>query len=223
MGKELPMARKERGRRQVLLAGAGSGEPIDASSSRKKRKEEDGTPKGEASKPSVNSTQESKSSPEAKAPDDAANKAKGHRRGHKARKSTGEHEGGDCSTRRRAKELGVNWPDDRCWESPTHAHWFTASSEICRGYIWICKYCLKAKWMPDGWPDNERFARSIIKYGIDEAYWKWIDRRPTVVVLLRKLEDLRLMRKVVMPDDYAKVVAAIMSDRDYPYEENKKP
>ena len=219
MGNELPMAREKRAGQQVLLVGASNGEFVPASSSRNKRKEEAGTSKRKALKTPLSATQAGKSSPEAKASSDDAYKAKGHRRSHKAGKSVREHEGRDSSSRRSASKLDVNWPEDRCWESPTHAHWFTVGSKIGGGSIWVCKYCLRAKWMPEGWTGTDKFAMDIDKHGIDEAYLRWLDRQPAVVNLLRKLEDLRLLKKAVPVEEYTKVVAAVMSDKDYPYEE----
>jgi len=217
MGKELPMARKKRARRQVLLVRASNGEFVPASSGGEKRKEEASTSKGEAHPSPISAAQASKSSSEAKVPDDAAHKAKGHRRSHKARRSDGRDEGRNKTVRRSSSELGIEWPEDRCWESPTHAHWFTAGSKIEKGTIWICKYCLRAKWMPDNYPSAETFAVSVRSLGIDEAYRRWLNRIPAVALLLRKLEDLRLMKKVVSADEYMEVVAAIMSDKEYPY------
>lgn len=215
MGKELPMARQEEGGRPLLLARTSSGEYIYTSSSRNERKEETGTSKRKAYSPPLSAAKAGKTRPENKIPDDASHKAKGHRRSDKTGKPVGKHEGRDSSPRRSAKELGIEWPEDRCWESPTHAHWFTAGSNN----VWICKYCLRAKWLPTG-PSVDRFSDEIERYGIDVAYWRRLDTMPTVVLLLRKLEDLRLIKKAIPGEDYMKVVAAIMADKEYPYEEN---
>lgn len=220
MGKELPMARKER-ERSVLLVRTSTGEFVPASSSRKKGKKDACPSKGETLSQAVSAEKESKSSPEAEVPDDAAYKAKRRGRDNKARKSARRHEGRDSSSRRDAKRLGIEWPEDRCWESPTHAHWFTAGSHTGRGSIWLCKYCWRAKWIPDFLSDTEKFAKDIRSRGIDEAYRIWVDRMPSVVKLLRKLEDLRLIRKTVPKKEFLEIVAAVMSDKEYPYEEEK--
>ena len=221
MGKELPMARKKRAGRNVLLVRTSNGLLVPASTSGKKRKEEASTSKRKAIKPPISAAQAGKSSPEAKTPSNDTYKAERHRRSDKAGKSAGDDEGRDSSFRWRSKELGVSWPEDRCWESPTHAHWFTEGSKIGKGSIWVCKYCLRAKWMPAGWTATDRFADAIRKYGIDEAYRRWIDRQPVIVKLLRKLEDLRLLKKAVPVEEYMKIVAAVMADKEYPYEEIK--
>jgi hypothetical protein len=121
-----------------------------------------------------------------------------------------------------ASNLDIQWPDDICWDSPTHAHWFTAYTNSTPDTIFVCKYCHVAKWLPTRWRDAERFGLDIATYGIDSAYHIWLNKRPAVRAMLKKLEDLRLLQRVVSVDDYLMVVAAIMSDKDYSNEEDSK-
>jgi len=103
-----------------------------------------------------------------------------------------------------------SYPDRRCENSPNHAHYFipvTGASEV-----WRCKYCWVAQWLPNNWPDCLTFHYAKARFGIDKAYQKALEHRPGTVRMLDKLEEIRLLRKVLPEKELMVAIAAIIKE-----------
>lgn len=108
--------------------------------------------------------------------------------------------------------MEVTWPEDRCELSPNHAHYFRPVAKD----IWRCKYCWLSKWTPFYWTDAIRFSNSIVKMGVELAYQKHLHYRPGIKRILEKLEEIRLLRKVLPEKQLMEAVAAIVTDKEAP-------
>ena len=102
------------------------------------------------------------------------------------------------------------YPDSRCEVSPNHAHHFRPLAEV-KG-VWRCKYCWVSQWFPSAWDDCDKFSYAIKAFGIDEAYQRQLQRRPGVVRILNKLEEIRLLRKVLPKKQLMMAIAAIVKE-----------
>jgi hypothetical protein len=116
--------------------------------------------------------------------------------------------------------LGIRFPEPHCDYSKTRAHHY----EKLVGNIWRCKHCWTPVWFPGSIDVAYSFSESIDKLGLDAAYRKFVSARPKTEVLLAKLEDIRLLRKVLSDEDFLGAVAAIISDSDFSvaYDEDSK-
>jgi len=57
------------------------------------------------------------------------------------------------------------------------------------------------------------------KYGIQEAYWKWLDRRPRLKELLVRLQDIGMLRKKLPSYKLLEVIVEIVADHSLEYRE----
>lgn len=80
--------------------------------------------------------------------------------------------------------------------------------------IWRCKHCWASKWLPYTWMEYCDFLMEVRKYGVDKAYELRVARMPRVKELLEKLEEMRLLRRVLPEEDLVKVVAAIFREKE---------
>lgn len=217
MGNNFSLARSEKDRRGMLLASSSSRQVRYYAPYRDPRAEENQTVQAEETPETINPKKKSKSTPKVKSGD--GRRRKERRQHNTPRKSAREVEGGNITTGRTAKELGIVWPDDRCADSPiTKAHHFVAVSYIADGDIFECKYCHRVKWLSRNSKHAIKFGVWIRIYGEDRAYQMMLDRRPTAKNLMAKIQDFYLLRKSVPEESLAKVIAAVMSDNDYPYD-----
>lgn len=216
MGNELPLARKKRAGRRVLLAGLRSGGTSKKASRRNKRKEEGTVIKDEAGETITIVKKKGKDSLQIATSDASSTGQAGHRRGHKARKSDRGVEGQDKATRRSAKELGIVWFDYSCSDSPTKAHCMMAIDTVDGGDVFKCIYCHRCKWLPRSFGDAEKMSNLMRTFGMEMGYQKMLDRHPAARVLIAKLQDLWYLRKTIKSDeDFVQVISAVMGSREY--------
>lgn len=106
--------------------------------------------------------------------------------------------------------MELKYPNKQCSESPTGAHFFT----ILTGKIWRCKYCWVAMYLPTYWTDADNYGYDIHRMGIEKAYQKLIQNRPKVREMLVKLEEIRLLRKVMTEKELIVAIAAIITGKE---------
>lgn len=102
------------------------------------------------------------------------------------------------------------YPDRRCEDSPCHAHYFVPIVGVRA--IWRCKYCWISQWFPDTWDDCMEFNYAIRALGLDKAYQRQLQCRPETVLILNKLEKIRLLRKVLPKKQLMMAIAAIVKE-----------
>ena len=101
-----------------------------------------------------------------------------------------------------------NYPDRRCEDSPNHAHYFVPVAGVKD--VWRCKYCWVAQWLPNAWEDCLKFSFAIAKFGMNKAYQRELQHKPGVMRMLDKLEEIRLLRKVLPEKELMVSIAAIV-------------
>lgn len=106
--------------------------------------------------------------------------------------------------------MGIEFPESRCELSPNHAHYFIPIMSS----IWRCKYCWAAVWLPNGYEECAIFSDDIGRLGLDKAYQKHLQDKPVIRQILRKLEEIRLLRKVLSEEELMIAVSAIVADRE---------
>ncbi len=87
----------------------------------------------------------------------------------------------------------VEFPNAECISKLSH-HYILVAREV-----WWCKNCWKSKWLPEYSETAATFSMDIARSGIDEAYAKWLQDRPETAKMLRRLEEVRLLR-IAMPN-----------------------
>lgn len=113
----------------------------------------------------------------------------------------------------------VEYPDHRCELSPTRAHYYVKLV----GSIWRCHYCWAAVWLPSDWSEATKFSADVGRMGIEVAYQKYLRHRPKTRQLLGKLEDIRLLRKVVPQEQLMIAIAAIITVKESELEDVEAP
>lgn len=137
----------------------------------------------------------------------------------KAGKSVGRNERADIPSGRSAQELGIVWPEDRCEESPvTKAHHFVERTRIDRGHIFECIYCHTFKWLPGSDEGARQLGNFFQIYGYTEGYRRILNRCPRAKRMLSKMQDVQYLRKSLGKEHFLVAVAAIVLDREYPYD-----
>lgn len=116
-----------------------------------------------------------------------------------------------------AQELDIRWPESACWYSPEGSHYFVAQSSMSRGVILVCKHCSATKWLPLSWIDCSSLSMDMMRYGIQEAYWMWLDRRPRLRELLVKLQDIGMLREKLPNQRLLEVIVGIVADHNLEY------
>jgi len=217
MGEEVSLARKEAARWAVLLARAGISRVEQKASCGDKRQDKNLVAKRTAAREIINTAAQSKSNAEAKGRD--GEQSPGCREDNSSGQPARSLEGRDRTSGRSAKVLGIVWPDGRCEESPTGAHWMVAGTSIATGSIFQCKHCHAVKWLPNTMVDAEKFTILIRKHGYLEGYRIMLDLHPAARNLLAKIQDINYLRRSLSNEQLAIVVAAVMTDKEYPYEE----
>jgi len=56
-----------------------------------------------------------------------------------------------------------------------------------------------------------------MKYGIQKAYWLWLDRRPKLKELLVKLQDIGMLRSKLPGYKLLEVIVEIVADHSLEY------
>lgn len=106
--------------------------------------------------------------------------------------------------------IEILFPEPRCEGSPNHAHFFTQVTSS----IWRCRHCWHSKWLPNSWEECDAFGNSIRRFGLDGAYKYHLRNKPMIRQILRKLEEIRLLRKVLPEKQLMMAVAAILTNKE---------
>ena len=215
------LARKETERQSMLLASTGIGRIGKETPRRDKRKKAHSPSKRRKGTKAIVAEEESQNSTVDKGRDGKGREQK-YRQDNKSRKDTGGGESKNRTSRRSATELGIVWGDSYCSDRPTapHAHhWMSGNEVVEKGYIFHCKYCLRTRWIPMHITDSRRMQELMVKYGTEEGYLRVLNNHPVAKKLLAKLADIWALRRQLPDKQYQMAVAAIMGDKEYPYEE----
>ncbi len=113
--------------------------------------------------------------------------------------------------------MDIKYPEVRCEESPVKAHYYT----VIVGNIWRCKYCWATVCLPSGFAEAVRFCTAIKTMGIDRAYRKYLSHKPKIKETLIKLEEIRLLRKVMPQRELMLAIAAIVAVKREPVVEHE--
>ncbi len=216
MDNEIPLARQENIRRPVLLGSTGPRTTGQGALCRAEGQKASGHvrryPKGSP----ISAAQAGKGYAKAKGGNGRGGK---HGRAYSLRESIREAEGRNPAPGRTAKELGIEWPGERCEESPvTHAHWFTGRTYIDGGVIFECKFCHKVKWLPTEYEHCYDLGAWQHIYGLTTGYQRMLDLHPSARRLLSKIQDIYYLRKAIPPEQFPLAIASVMLDREYPYD-----
>lgn len=103
--------------------------------------------------------------------------AEQHRQNHKSGKPSREAKGANRTLGRDTEELAIDYPDSKCPDSPTAAHWYV---RLTGSKIWVCKYCWTPVWLPSDFNDAVDFSINIKTYGLQTAYKRRLARMPKV-------------------------------------------
>ena len=106
-------------------------------------------------------------------------------------------------------------PESRCEDSPVRAHHYFRMI----GGIWRCRYCWRTVWLPATLGEAVALGYDIGRIGIDRAYQKHLQGKPETKQLLAKLEEIRLLRKVLPEDELMMAIAAITLEKEVEIEE----
>lgn len=216
MGEELPLARKKKKRQPVLLVRTGTGEFVQASSSRNKRKKKLDAPEacnGEATK---DTPPKSKSRRKAKGVDARTTRPEGHGRDNQDRESDRGDEGVDSKPRRTAQELGITYPGSHCDELMTRPHRWKEISKECKGILLKCSKCYRHLWLPSFHYDAEKLGNLMREQGKNEGYCIYLNRHREAKILMAKMQELeRLSMEVTDKVEFAKMADRILSMKDY--------
>jgi len=213
---KVSLARQEEERRAVLLASTGTGENAKRALRGGKRQKISRNVKGNAGGETINTSPQSKSNAEDKGRD-----RRGRRpgRNYSLRQAVGETKRRNLAGGRSAQELGIEWLDARCEDSPiTKAHWLLDKTNISNGVIFECKFCHRVKWLPVDMDTCSKLGNLMKVYGNDLGYQKMLNERPQAKRLMSKIQDIYYLRKSVPEDQFLIAVAAVMLDREYPYD-----
>lgn len=211
------LARQEKIGQPVLLVGSGYGVSGQAGGSGDQRQTSPSNAKGDERTKASDTSQKGK--------DNAEDKGGGRKRGRKRGRSYSfrdairEVERRDNSFGRSAKELGIEWLDGRCEENKvTKAHYMVGRTHVDGGTVFMCVYCGKVKWLPNSFGRAQVLGQYIERYGKTVGYQKILDRHPAAKRLLSKIQDIYYLRKSISADQFPIALAAVMLDREYPYD-----
>lgn len=233
MGKELSLARTEetnnnqtiqeqhshsRGPRSSELLDEGRTRiPVHTSSNRNKREEITTINKKAKGSKTKDPSAASKASAKAKAPNGDSSgepKPKGHKRHDKDRKPDTGAEGKDCTPRRSATELGIEWIGDLCPDKQPHH--LIATHHLYEGSLFKCTKCYKHIWLPIGYGDARKLDIMIGSLGAQNGYCKYLDKHRPAKIMVAKLQDLwRAKQAHPNNGEFLLQVLDIMGDREY--------
>jgi len=216
MDKEIPLARKEEEGRSVLLSGSGVGEDGEGTVCRDAREKAISNAEGDKNSKVGGVKKKGKSNAKAK--------RAGRKRGAESRptysfgRTIREFEGRNRSTRRSARELGITWLDSYCEESPTKGHLLAGATKVDMGIVYKCNICHKVKWLPNDIDECIKLGNFMKIYGEDEGYQRILDRHPAAKRLMSKIQDIYYLRKALTPEQFPIAVAAVIMDKEYPFD-----
>lgn len=122
------------------------------------------------------------------------------------------------SVRRSAQELGITWLDAYCENSSTKGHLLVGKTKIDAGTVFECSVCHKVKWLPDDIDECIKLGNSMKIYGEDGGYQRILDKHPAAKRLMSKIQDIYYLRKALTPEQFPIAVAAVILDREYPFD-----
>ncbi len=213
MGNEISLARKENQRQPVLLVSSGTGICGEESKSGDQGQVSNSNATGNETEKAVNTTPKGKGN--------AKNKRGKRRRGctYSLRESIREAERRNPAGGRTAQELGIRWVEDRCEPSPvTKAHYFEDRMNIDSGSIFKCRYCHQVKWLPNTFQEAYLLSYKMKVYGEEKGYQLILDLHPSARRMLSKIQDIHYLRKILPDEQFGIAVAAIILDREFPFD-----
>lgn len=220
MGEAIQMACSKILGRRMLLATGREGIPNLTPTDRDQREEKIRTNKRTKGSKTQNPTAASKVGAKAKDTNGSTPKHLRSGRGDKDRRKDRRAEGTDPSSRRSAKELGVEWIGGLCPNG--EPHYLIASFRLDGGSIFRCKRCSKHTWLPSDLENARKFSLLIGRYGVRKGYCEMLDEHRPAKVMVAKLQDLwKAKRYMVDKKQFLDLVVAIMSDREYDKKEGK--
>lgn len=100
---------------------------------------------------------------------------------------------GKVNKRIAAKDTGIEWLDHNCPDKPfaPFAHHLVAKVNASAGTIYICKYCGKAKWLPNSMSECRQLDYYQRQFGMDEGYCKLLDEHPMVRNILGAMNGVQ--------------------------------
>jgi len=122
------------------------------------------------------------------------------------------------SVRRSAQELGITWLDAYCENSSTKGHLLVGKTKIDAGTVFECSVCHKVKWLPDDIDECIKLGNSMKIYGEDGGYQRILDKHPAAKRLMSKIQDIYYLRKALSPEQFPIAVAAVILDKEYPFD-----
>jgi len=216
MGKEISLARQEEEGQPVLLRASGAGEDGGKAVCRDEREKANSNTKG--GKSSKAGSTEKKSKSNAKAKRAGRKREPRHRPDYSSGGTVGKPESRNRATRRSAQELGITWLDAYCEESPTKGHLLVGRTRVDGGTVYKCSVCHRVKWMPDDIEECIRLGNSMKIYGEDGGYQRVLDKHPAAKRLMAKIQDIYYLRKALTPEQFPIAVAAVIMDKEYPFD-----
>lgn len=217
MGKKVPLARQQKERPAVLLADSGDGVYEDAPELCREE--------GQATTSAAEGDKRTKAGFAKKAGKSSTETKGGNGRRRKRGKfnppgqSVRANKRANCPAGRSAQELGIDWLEERCEESPvSKAHYLIGKFDIGEGTVFECRYCHKVKWLPASMDDCLSLHRLIHIYGLSGGYQRMLDYHPAAKRLISKIQDIYYLRKSMPADQFPIAVAAVMLDREYPHD-----
>lgn len=216
MDTKIPLARKETERRTVLLARS----RIREVAQRASRRDQGQTQGSHAKENEGGKIIGTKKKSQGNAENQGRNR-RGRKRGraYSLRESIREAKGRNPAPGRTAQELGITWLDTRCEDSPvSKAHHLVARTAVDEGYVFECRYCHRVEWLPDSVSGGQRLNELMKIYGLDRGYQKMLDEHPAARRLISKIQDIYYLKKVIPEEQFPIAVAAVMLDREYPYD-----
>lgn len=216
MDKIIPLARQEEDGQPVLLASIGAGVHGEEGIHGEEGQEISSATEGDEGAKVSNTEKKSKARSKAKGGDGGGRK---HRHTHPPGKPARVSKGKNRPSGRSAKELGIVWIGSRCEDSPvTKAHHMIGRISIDQGEIFECKYCHKVKWLPKTEAECTRMGNWLQVHGKDEGYQRTLDSHPAAKRLISKIQDIYYLKKTVPASKFPLILAAVMLDREYPYD-----
>jgi hypothetical protein len=221
MDEGFSLARKEEERRTMLLARTSTSKSNPATPHRDKRQKGYGFGRRAKSSQTEDTTEESKDSSVDKDRSGQGGRGKKHRQNNKARDKARAVERRYKAGRRSAEQLGIEWFDSYCPDKPTppHAHFMIELIKLEAGSIFQCRYCERAKWLPGSMDEAMLLGYLMKDVGDNEAYQYVLGKHPVAMVMVAKLQDIRLLKGTMSQDDYMRVVAAIITDKTIYYQQ----
>ena len=220
MDKKISLARQEEERQSMLLSGAGTGTDGERALRGAEGKEKASDSERPQRKAPISHASARESSPASKS-GDGSYRAK-HKQSNDARRAIREAKARNRAFGRSAKELGIEWLNARCEDSPvSKAHFLVTNTIVDEGTMFECIYCHKVKWLPNSMNGCIALNKYLQVYGLDGGYQRMLDDHPAAKRMLAKVQDIYYLRKALPDVQFYLALASIVMDREYPYDVNE--